>query len=126
MKNTIIVIFLLAAGTLFAQGKEVAVTEKNISKKWVFDKVINAGKTADEIKEMNEMMESVVFIFKDDNTFVLDFMEERAGTWKLDKIKKIITTKDSRGTSNWTIHSLTQNSIILSRVPGHQIAFKAG
>lgn len=125
MKNVLLFFLILTANTLFAQEKEIAVNEKNIVKKWVFDKVINAGKTADEIKEMNELMESVTFTFKADKTFILDFMTEQTGTWELDKVKKVITTKDKRGTSNWTIHSLTPNTITLSRVSGHYIAFKA-
>lgn len=122
MKKLLLLFFVLVTQQAFCQ--EIAINEKNLSKKWVFSDVIN-DKSEAENAEMREMLEGTSLAFRDDKTYTFDFLSQLNGTWTFDPAKKEITTKDRRGTNIWHIHSLTKDQVILSRNDAKQkVVFK--
>ena len=126
MKKILLLLVLTTAQFGFCQ--EIEINEKNLSKKWMFEDVINNDSEAKKT-EMKEMLESTILAFREDGTYTFEFMDTREGTWKLDSQKKVITVKENgkMAVNTWTVHSLTKNKFIASRNNAAQkIVFKAG
>lgn len=116
MKKTLLYLLLLIGFLSFGQQKSsVAINEKNIAKKWVVKNIINPKLSEAERLENLSMLEGTKLIFNSDMSYTFEFVTELTGTWSLDKTSRKIHTKDRRGENTWTVHSLKENEIILSR-----------
>ena len=133
MKKILLLLLVFAAQNNFCSAQqsikkgEIEVTEKNVSKKWVLEDIINPGKTKEQIAELKDMLSYVWLKFNEDKTYSKDFIIVIDGTWTLDKDKKTINTTDKKGKDAWTIHSLTKDRITLSLNDSMQkLVLKAG
>ncbi len=116
MKKILLCLILLIGFISFGQKKaSVAINEKNIAKKWVVNNIINPKLSEAERLENLSMLEGTKLIFNSDMSYTFEFVAEITGTWSLDKTSNKIHTKDRRGENTWTVHSLKENEIILSR-----------
>lgn len=116
MKKILLYLLLLIGFISFGQKKApVAINENNIAKKWVVKNIINPKLSEAERLENLSMLEGTKLIFNSDMSYTFEFVTEITGTWRLDKTSNKIHTKDRRGENTWTVHSLKENEIILSR-----------
>lgn len=127
MKNylTLLLLFIcILSGNAQTKETEIPITIESVSKKWVFSDVINPALSKEQYEEMAEMLAATEIEFRKDMTFTFSFIADLEGTWSLNK--NVITTKDRRGKTTWTIHQLKSNEIIMSRDEAVQkIVFKA-
>ncbi|ESU20717.1 hypothetical protein FCR2A7T_10270 [Flavobacterium cauense R2A-7] len=116
MKKILLYLLLLIGFISFGQQKSsVAINENNIAKKWVVKNIINPKLSEAERLENLSMLEGTKLIFNTDMSYTFEFVTELTGTWRLDKTSRKIHTKDRRGENTWTVHSLKENEIVLSR-----------
>ncbi|MFD2914263.1 hypothetical protein [Psychroserpens luteus] len=120
----LLLLLFISVNTLYAQNtKELDINIENLSKKWEIIGVINPDVSAEELEETLSMLESTYLLLNKDSTYVFSFIMELEGKWQLKD--NVIHTKDNRGENKWIIHSLEENSIILSRNQAKQkLVFK--
>lgn len=118
-------ILFISANTLYAQNtKELEINIENLSKKWEVINIINPNVSTVELEETLSMLEGTSLLLNKNFTYTFSFIMELEGTWQLKD--NVIHTKDNRGKNKWVIHSLEENSIILSRNQAKQkLVFKA-
>tara|TARA_R110000751_G_scaffold37288_2_gene90477 strand:- start:203 stop:592 length:390 start_codon:yes stop_codon:yes gene_type:complete len=120
----LLLILFISANTLYAQNtKELEINIENLSKKWEVINIINPNVSTEELEETLSMFEGTYLLLNKDFTYTFSFIMELEGTWQLKD--NVIQTKDNRGENKWIIHSLEENSIILSRNQAKQkLVFK--
>ena len=120
----LLLILFISVNTLYAQNtKELEINIENLSKKWEVINIINPNVSTEELEETLSMLEGTYLLLNKDFTYTFSFIMELEGTWQLKD--NVIQTKDNRGENKWIIHSLEENSIILSRNQAKQkLVFK--
>ncbi|MDG5491523.1 hypothetical protein [Psychroserpens sp. SPM9] len=119
----LLIIFFLGLYTTEAQ-ETLEINTDNLSKKWELVDIINPDRTEEELKEMLSFLEGTTMLLNKDFTSVFSFVQDLEGTWSLNS--NVISIKNKRGETLWTIHDLQSKQITLSRNTSKQkLVFKS-